>query len=168
MLNPEYFNISVDVVVRDHGWFNHDSAIESFCEKIAKEALHQISLANYTEHAIVSIALVDDVVIQDLNARFRKKDTPTNVLSFPSANLSPDNFSLLPAVCELGDVIVARETIAREATEQGKEFINHAGHMVVHGVLHLLGYTHDNDVDAQRMESLELTILQACGIADPY
>ena len=168
MLNPKNFYASVDIVVKDQGWFDLDDGIEMFCEALVKEVLTQLAFERYTEHAIVSVALVNDNLIRDLNARFRNKDAPTNVLSFPNMNLIPDSFSSLPAICELGDVIVARETIEREAKEQGKESLHHAGHMIVHGMLHLLGYTHDSDADAEPMEALERLILNAHGIPDPY
>jgi probable rRNA maturation factor len=115
------------------------------------------------ENAFLTAVLTDDAAIQDLNRQFRHKDAPTNVLSFPDGATDPDSGLLY-----LGDVILALETIAREATEQQKAFPQHAQHMLVHGVLHLLGYTHDAEDDAAEMEQLERQVLATVGIADPY
>ena len=107
----------------------------------------------------VSLLLTDDAAVRDLNARFRGKDQPTNVLSFPA----PENPQGL-----LGDVALAFETCAREAHEQGKTLSAHLQHLVAHGVLHLVGYDHDVDAGAEIMEALERRILAALGVADPY
>ena len=105
------------------------------------------------------VLLTDDGQVRDLNARFRGKDQPTNVLSFP-APANPSG--------HLGDVCLAFETCAREAAEQGKTLAAHLQHLVAHGVLHLVGYDHDVDADAEIMEALERRILAALGVADPY
>ena len=105
----------------------------------------------------VAVVLTDDVSIQELNHDFRQKDKPTNVLSFPSDE--PD---------EWGDIIFAHETITREATEQNKHFDSHLSHLLVHGMLHLLGYDHIEEADAREMESLEIEILEQLAIENPY
>ncbi len=107
----------------------------------------------------LTILLADDETIQDLNARFRGKDAPTNVLSFPA-----------PATAQphLGDIGLAYGVCAREAVEQGKLLAHHLMHLTAHGVLHLLGYDHDCDADAEVMEGLERDILSALGVPDPY
>ncbi|MBN8532434.1 MAG: rRNA maturation RNase YbeY [Alphaproteobacteria bacterium] len=106
----------------------------------------------------LTIALSGDRAVQHLNRDFRGKDKPTNVLSFPADE--PDY---------LGDVILAHGVVEREAKEQQKPFANHATHLVVHGVLHLLGYDHETDAeDAKKMESLEKRILAKLGIPNPY
>ena len=98
-----------------------------------------------------------------LNRDWRGIDKPTNVLSFPVRRRKPDG---LPAL--LGDVIVAYETLAREASEENKPFLHHLAHLAVHGFLHLLGYDHETDSEAEAMEGLEREILARLGIADPY
>jgi probable rRNA maturation factor len=112
--------------------------------------------------AEVSVVFTDDEHVRALNVRFRDKDTATNVLSFPAAP-QPDRFGRF-----LGDIVLARETIHREAQDQGLIFDDHLTHLIVHGFLHLLGFDHENDVEAGVMERLETAILVGIGIADPY
>ena len=104
------------------------------------------------------ILLTDDVTVQDLNARFRGQDKPTNVLSFPA----PDGIG------SLGDIALAYGTCAREADEQGKPLEDHLQHLVAHGVLHLLGYDHLEEAEAEVMETEERRILAGLGVPDPY
>lgn len=111
----------------------------------------------------MSVILTDDAAIQTLNRDWRKIDKPTNVLSFPAA---APKIAGVPAL--LGDVIVAYETLAREADEEEKPVLHHLAHLVVHGYLHLLGYDHETDSEADAMEGLERQILAHLNIADPY
>ena len=115
----------------------------------------------------IAVVLADDDFVQNLNKQYRGKDKPTNVLSFPD-----DSFSLSPkpqaTSLNLGDIILAFETIEKEATEQQKTFRNHSKHLLVHGFLHLLGYDHIKDKDAEIMEKLEIKILKKLGISNPY
>jgi probable rRNA maturation factor len=107
----------------------------------------------------VTILLADDATVQDLNARFRGKDAPTNVLSFPApATAAP----------HLGDIALAYGVCSREAQAQGKPLAHHLMHLTAHGVLHLLGYDHQSDADAEAMEALERKILAGLGVPDPY
>lgn len=110
----------------------------------------------------VSLLLGDDAAITALNRQFRGKEKPTNVLSFPPAAGEPGQGRFL------GDIALAAETIAMEAEFQGKSFEHHAAHLAVHGFLHLLGYDHECEADAERMEARERTILLSIGIDDPY
>jgi probable rRNA maturation factor len=107
--------------------------------------------------------LADDASVQDLNARWRGKDAPTNVLAFASDEPPAKGKPVL-----LGDVVLAYETVSREAKEQGKRLADHLRHLVIHGVLHLLGYDHIKATPAKRMEALETRILASLGVADPY
>ena len=111
------------------------------------------------EGAGLVILLTDDAAVRELNARFRGKDAPTNVLSFP-APPNPER--------HLGDVALAYGVCAREAQQQGKPFQHHLQHLVAHGVLHLLGYDHMSDDEAEAMEGLERIVLAGLGVPDPY
>ncbi len=111
----------------------------------------------------ICLALIDDEAIAALNGRWRGKNAPTNVLSFP-ASPGPRSSS----VQSLGDIALAFETIEREAKAEGRAFEEHLAHLVVHGILHLLGYDHLNESEAERMEELETSILASIGVADPY
>jgi probable rRNA maturation factor len=116
--------------------------------------------------AIVDVTLTDDSEQQTLNRTWRGKDAPTNVLAFPAADTDfavPEGAPLL-----LGDVVLAFETVSREADEQGKPLADHLRHLVVHGVLHLLGDDHENAADAAIMEAREIAILEEMGVPNPY
>jgi probable rRNA maturation factor len=114
----------------------------------------------------VSVVFTDDAEQQALNRAWRGKDRPTNVLSFPNMDDDGPAVPGLPRL--LGDVVLARETVAREAREQGKRTVDHTVHLLVHGTLHLLGYDHEGAAQAAEMEALERAILAGLGIADPY
>ena len=107
----------------------------------------------------ITILLTDDASIQQLNTDFRGKDAPTNVLSFPAAE------SAWP---HLGDIALAYGVCAREAEAQGKRLAHHLMHLTVHGVLHLLGYDHESDAEAEAMEGIERAVLSKLGVPDPY
>ena len=120
--------------------------------------------------AFFTAVFTDDAAVQNLNREFCAKDAPTNVLSFPSAENIKGRARRLAAIghTDLGDVILALETVQREAAAQGKNPRHHAQHLLVHGILHLLGYDHMKADDATRMEALEVKILKKQGIANPY
>jgi probable rRNA maturation factor len=131
----------------------------------AEAALRAWALAALDGHgraAELVIRIVDEAESRALNARYRHKDKPTNVLSFP--------FEAPPGIATglLGDLVICAPVVAREAQEQGKTPAQHWAHMVVHGVLHLRGYDHLDDRQAQEMEALETRILKGLGIDDPY
>lgn len=113
---------------------------------------------------ILGVILTDDAEQRRLNLSYRGIDAPTNVLSFALADVAPPP----GAPVLLGDVVLAYETVAREAAEQQKTLAAHLQHLVVHGVLHLLGFDHENDTQAAKMEALEVEILQRLGVPDPY
>jgi probable rRNA maturation factor len=112
--------------------------------------------------ADVSLCLADDAVLRALNLRWRGVDKPTNVLSFPSAPPGP-----LGDPTTLGDIALAYETLAREAEDLGVPLVDHYRHLLAHGFLHLIGYDHEADAEAERMEALETRILARLGAADP-
>jgi probable rRNA maturation factor len=108
----------------------------------------------------VSIVLTDDASIRKLNREWRGIDKPTNVLSFPAAKAGAANF--------LGDIVIAYETLARECADEDRIFLHHLAHLTVHGFLHLIGYDHQNDSDADEMEGLESKIMLFMKMPDPY
>lgn len=126
--------------------------------------------------AEVSLLGCDDARIATLNAEFRDKPTPTNVLSWPEDDLAAVSDGDVPTVprsdpdgtASLGDIAIAYDTCAREAVDQGKPFADHVTHLLVHGTLHLLGYDHMRPADAALMEGLEVKILGNLGVPDPY
>ena len=128
------------------------------------------------EGAEVSLCLVDDASLRALNLRWRGIDKPTNVLSFPSGafvdaaadRVCRDQRSRLQLRLQLGDIALAYETLAREADELGVPLADHYRHLVAHGFLHLIGYDHGTDEEAERMEALETRILARLGAANPY
>ncbi|HEX9327653.1 MAG TPA: rRNA maturation RNase YbeY [Reyranella sp.] len=142
---------TVDVVLLDPAWTKVLPGVERLVRKAARAATNNRKRS-------LTIALADDRRMRTLNARDRRKDKPTNVLSYPSGERD-----------FLGDVVLARQTVWREAKSQGKTAADHLAHLVVHGTLHLLGYDHEtSEADAERMEALERRILAKLGIADPY
>ncbi|HEY0854383.1 MAG TPA: rRNA maturation RNase YbeY [Devosia sp.] len=135
--------------------------MEEIATTAIAEALKQ-SKAKVAGIAELSVVLMDDAEQQVLNKQWRNIDKPTNVLSFPQ--IEP----FAPVLGILGDITLARETLEREAVEQGVSFTDHYTHLVVHGFLHILGYDHIDEQDALVMEGLETQILATLGIADPY
>ena len=128
------------------------------------------ALADAAPLVEIAIRLTDDAEVQTLNRDFRGKDRPTNVLSFPQVQddlleglANSDDGEIL-----LGDIVLARETCAREAEEKGVSLADHATHLIVHGTLHLVGYDHMDDPSAAAMEALEVKALASLGIANPY
>ncbi|WP_316975901.1 rRNA maturation RNase YbeY [Shumkonia mesophila] len=116
--------------------------------------------------AEASLVLADDALVQGLNRDYRGMDKPTNVLTF--ANLDGDGPAPGGAPVLLGDIVLAYETTAAEAAAQGKPLADHFSHLVVHGMLHLLGFDHTSAAQAEEMEGLEIRVLKGLGVADPY
>jgi probable rRNA maturation factor len=147
----------IDVEVEDEAWSEVITDVEALVERAAQGALDTVPEAE--RGGAVAILLTDDATVADLNQRFRGKPTSTNVLSFPAAT---------SAYPHLGDVALAYGVCAAEAEAQGKRLADHLTHLVVHGVLHLLGYDHEAEADAEVMEQMECEILRRFGVADPY
>ncbi|RQM63791.1 rRNA maturation RNase YbeY [Aeromonas hydrophila] len=120
------------------------------------------TILGFQQEAEVTVRIVDEAESNELNLTYRGKNKPTNVLSFPFE--APPGLEL-PL---LGDLVICRQVVEREAAEQGKPLMAHWAHMVVHGSLHLLGYDHIEDDEAEEMEALERDIMQELGFADPY
>jgi probable rRNA maturation factor len=139
---------------------------------VVKKAVLAAAKAASTARAELAIVLGNDSTIQALNRDWRGKNAPTNVLSFPAAPglalRSPGRGKSRAPSPYIGDIVIAYQTTAREAVAEGKPFDHHLAHLAVHGFLHLLGYDHENDRDAEKMESLERRILARLAVPDPY
>ena len=149
----------IDIIVRSPMW-----RAEREAKKILREAIAEAAAAASTPTGELAIVLTDDSAIRALNRDWRGKDEATNVLSFPAPATSGDN----DVVTLLGDIVIAYETTAREAAAENKPFGHHLAHLAVHGFLHLVGYDHETDQEADAMEQLETMILARLGIPDPY
>lgn len=152
--------VEIDIVIESPRWDGSPATAESWIRQVVDKAVP-------AEHSGRELAIVftDDTAVRALNARFRGYDKPTNVLSFP-----PPSFAVTGPgeAAPLGDVVIAFETTQAEAAAQGKEFFHHVTHLLVHGVLHLLGYDHLADAEAELMEMRERAVLGELGIPDPY
>ena len=142
----------IEVEVEDEAWTAALPDAVAVVERAATVALGAVE-------GDVVVLLTDDAAVHDLNLRFRDRDRPTNVLSFPAAE---------SAAPHLGDLVLAHGVCAAEAAAQGKSLADHVTHLTVHGVLHLLGRDHVDAVEAEAMEAEERTLLASLGVADPY
>ena len=156
-----------DVLIDDNAWkkcgFDLYDVINNTLDNITEEIPAEID----GKELELSITLTNDTQIQDLNRDYRGKDKPTNVLSFPQIDWDSGIAEHEPFIM-LGDVVVAFDTIEKEAHDQNKSFKDHFIHMLIHSVLHLFGHDHENDNEAEIMESLEIHILKQMGIENPY
>ena len=164
-------HVEIAVRIADRGWRQAVAGIAARARRAAVAALEKGASPAQRRRlrkstGELALTFGDDATLRTLNSRYRGKDKPTNVLSFGSPEdwngAAPDQ------PCPLGDVILARETVLREARQQGKTPADHATHLVIHGVLHLLGHDHTRSADARKMEAIETDILARLGIADPY
>lgn len=154
-------SIAVDIAVEAEAW-GDEARWRPLAETVAAAVAARDELI-VPEAAELSLVLTDDARIRVLNRDWRGFDKPTNVLSFPAADADDDDPGPL-----LGDVVVAHETTAREAIDEARRFDDHFAHLLVHGLLHLFGFDHEDDAEAEEMEALETEILAGLGIADPY
>jgi probable rRNA maturation factor len=153
--------LTADILVTAACWQAEPDA-EALVQRAIEAAARQASAS--AEGAEVAIVLTDDSGIRTLNRDWRGIDKPTNVLSFPAAQTPGRGAE--PRL--LGDIAIAYEITRHEAESENKPFADHLSHLAVHGFLHLVGYDHENDADAEKMETLERTILASLGVPDPY
>jgi len=164
-------SVHLEINAEDPRWGDLDPLARAAVEATLQHLGHDPSLFE------VSLLACDDARIRALNAGHRDKDKPTNVLSWPAWDLSPQTPGGAPEAPEtgtpedpeaLGDIALAYETCQREAAEQGKPFTDHVTHLIVHSTLHLLGYDHESDADAALMEKTEVAVLALMGVGNPY
>jgi len=146
---------AVDIQVQSPLWDAEPAA-----QSTVREAIAAARAAVPAPAGEVSVVLTDDAALRTLNRQWRAIDKPTNVLSFPAAKPVGEAF--------LGDIVIAHETLARECAEENKVFLHHLAHLAVHGFLHLIGYDHTTDSEADAMEALESTIMTRLHMPDPY
>ncbi|MEM7668638.1 MAG: rRNA maturation RNase YbeY [Pseudomonadota bacterium] len=163
----------VDLNIQEPGW--EGMALGDLCEDSARAALRAAGLG--PEGFEISVLACDNGRIAELNLAFRGKAGATNVLSWPAMDLAPDTPGAMPQMpssggqttpCFLGDVAIALQTTRSEAAERAIPLKNHISHLILHGCLHLLGFDHETDADADVMEGLETGALATMGISDPY
>lgn len=152
--------VDIDISVEAGDWPD-EAALTRLVDRAVLAAFAETGA---TGHSELSIVFSDDTHIRSLNANWRGKDKPTNVLSFPAFPFPKGG--LLPPM--LGDIVLAAETVAREAALEDKPLDNHITHLVIHGLLHLLGYDHETDTEAEEMEAIERSALARLAIPDPY
>ena len=147
----------IEVIVRSARWRKRPTA-----KTIVKKAVLAAAKAVSTRPTELAIVLSDDSAIRTLNRDWRGKNAPTNVLSFPAPKTDggPTKF--------IGDIVIAYETLARECDDEDRVFLHHLAHLTVHGFLHLIGYDHQSDSDADEMEGLESKIMNVLNMPDPY
>lgn len=152
----------IDIAVRAGQW-PHEEALAAIVDRAFAAAVLAGNL-QFDEDAELSLLFTDDAEMRSINRQWREQDKPTNVLSFPGEDVAEGE----PAGEVLGDIVLAYETVQREADLDGKRFDDHLSHLVVHGIFHLFGYDHMDDAQAGRMEDAERRALAELGIDDPY
>lgn len=150
-------DFDVEIIEDDGDWSRLDD-IDTLIETAARAAAEAVR--GRGAPGSVTVALSSDTHVRDLNGRFRGKPKPTNVLSFPAGPGAPEG--------QIGDIVLGLETVMREAEDQDIPLAHHVQHLIVHGVLHLLGYDHETPADAETMEALEISVLSKLGVANPY
>ncbi|QRM43304.1 rRNA maturation RNase YbeY [Rhizobium sp. BG4] len=159
--------LDIQISVEEGGWPSEDE-LQPLAERVLEAAAGHLKThakQKFPKMATeLSLVFTDDESIRAINAEWRQKDKATNVLSFPAYPITPGK---MPGPM-LGDIIIAKETVEREAAELEKPFDNHLTHLMVHGFLHLFGYDHMNNAEAEIMEGLETRILADLGLSDPY
>jgi probable rRNA maturation factor len=162
MSSPRKPRIAIDIAVEAGAW-PPKPALRSLVRKAVAATLQETGADSGTGSEL-SVVFSDDAHMRRLNAGWRGKDKPTNVLSFPAFRVEPGG----PIPPLLGDIVLAAETVAREAEVEGKPLDHHITHLVIHGMLHLLGHDHEDAAEAESMEALERAALARLAIPDPY
>jgi len=160
---PNELTLSLDIMVEGGDW-PPPAELEAICERATDVALLETGRPFPPMGSQLSVLFTGDEQIRTLNSEWRGKDKATNVLSFPA--FAPTRTGPIPPL--LGDIVLAAETVMREAVEEGKPFQDHLSHLIIHGFLHLIGYDHETDEEADEMEEVERRALARLAIPDPY
>ena len=165
--------ITTDILINDKVWKSQNPKIRSFVKRVVLNIIPQIKIGELLKNDAeieISIVLTNDAEVQILNKNYRKKDRPTNVLSFPTfdAKDMENDIFFKQNFITLGDIILSFQTIKKEAEEQNKTFDNHLTHLIIHSILHLIGYDHETKNEAKIMEQLEIDLLKKLAINNPY
>jgi len=159
----------LDIALQDKAWAEELPTIEDVIRKSVLAGLKHCETDTQGRPAELSIVLTSNEQVQTLNQEYRSKDQPTNVLSFPALECEfPGHVVMEPGPLHLGDIVLAFGVVCDEAKSQKITLEHHVMHLIVHGVLHLIGFDHIDDDMAEEMESLEISILKDFGIANPY
>lgn len=164
--------IDVQILINEKLWRQKITSRQ--IKALVKKIIINLDPIFSNNHSEISILLTNDQNIQELNKNYRSKDQPTNVLSFPlidgkkikNGNLKKLTIQNAPIL--LGDIVIAYQTLLKESQEQTKSFEEHLTHLLIHSILHLIGYDHIKDSDAKIMENLEIKMLKEMGIKNPY
>lgn len=164
-------NKHLEVIVEEDKWLDCLENVAEYSQKVFEKTLDYLTEIelDFDKPIVVNLALSNDCDVKKLNFEFRGKDKPTNVLSF--ANIDSEDFEasyMNDDVVELGDIVIALETTQAEAKEKGIELREHFAHLLVHGLLHLHGFDHQDDDEAEEMEAIEVEILYDLNINNPY
>ncbi len=158
--------LQVNISITEPLWEQYCPNISALIEKSAQKAFVHVNDFNDDNNVLLSIKCTNDIEIQELNKKYRSKDKPTNVLSFPQLDDNMIEIKEVPLM--LGDIVLAFQTIHKEAKEQEKTIESHISHLITHGVLHLFGFDHIDDSEAEEMEKMECIIMHELGYDNPY
>jgi probable rRNA maturation factor len=161
-------SFTIDFIFNETNWNQLDNNLEAIAKRASKQVLLLATMPDLINETPIhySIKFSNAKEVKELNKTYRNKDKPTNVLSF--SNLETDMPIVKDLPINLGDIILSFETVKEEALEQNKSFLDHTTHLIVHGILHLLGYDHEIEEEAREMEQLETDILRALNVENPY
>lgn len=154
--------VAIDIMVEAGEWPD-EATLGALAEQAVASVVAELGRGGDSPSEL-SLVFSDDAGVRKLNAQWRGKDRPTNVLSFPASSTAPG--AALPPL--LGDIVLASETVASEAALEGKPLTHHIAHLIIHGFLHLVGYGHEAETEAEAMEAIERRALARLAIPDPY
>ncbi len=169
--NLQNYSLNIDVNINDVAWESALDNLDDLLVKVSSYVFDKLKLSKNASNIEFSIILTDNEEIQKLNAQYRNKNVPTNCLSFPTQAIEITKIEEYPfygGFAILGDIIFAYKKIKDESIEQKKNFLDHFIHLLVHSILHLLGYDHEVEKEALEMERLEIDILSFFNISSPY